>query len=203
MITTTCVCTAVLSAAFVSQVDHANTLHATSQALQVLHGHWPALVCWHRVYWSRFLGTQYQWPVWQFLWTCSATRLNCHHLTWRRLSKSSAAHLRWCAYYQLRCVILLWLLAVLTVNCCSESLTRRLRTRCLRTLHLRSHALCVLHVTRQWYVVQAWIWIAHMPNSRHQHRTFHQSISCIFLLTKSSKVTTVTCASRASNAMGQ
>ncbi len=39
MITTTCVCTAVLSAAFVSQVDHANTLHATSQALQVLHGH--------------------------------------------------------------------------------------------------------------------------------------------------------------------
>lgn len=37
--TTTCVCTTVLSAALVLQVDHANTLHATSQALQVPHGH--------------------------------------------------------------------------------------------------------------------------------------------------------------------
>jgi len=37
MMTTTCVCTTVLSAAFVLQVDDATTLHATSQALHV---HW-------------------------------------------------------------------------------------------------------------------------------------------------------------------
>lgn len=47
----------VLSAACVSQVDHADTLHATSQAL---HGHGCALVCRHRIHWFRLLGTHCQ-----------------------------------------------------------------------------------------------------------------------------------------------